>query len=277
MKLPIGPLPGIHNRRPFFLPLLAGLVLLTHGLQAQEKTKKALPLPGDSFLIGKHEAFVIAPPAADPKLPVPWVWYAPTLPGLPGTAEKWMFEQFLAAGIAIAGIDAGESYGSPRGNAVFTSLYRELTEKRGFAKKPVFLGRSRGGLMALSWAAENAGSVGGFAGIYPVCDLASYPGISKACGAFDLTADALQSRLKEFNPVERLESIAKAGVPLFAIHGDSDRLVPLDANSGEVQKRYLKLGGAMQLIVPKNQGHNMWQGFFQCGELVAFIKANARP
>ena len=31
-----------------------------------------------------------------------------------------------------------------------------------------------------------------------------------------------------------------------------------------------------QLIVPKGQGHNMWTGFFQCAELVAFVKANAQ-
>ena len=30
--------------------------------------------------------------------PVPWVWYAPTLRGLPGQAERWMFERFLKAG-----------------------------------------------------------------------------------------------------------------------------------------------------------------------------------
>jgi hypothetical protein len=36
------------------------------------------------------------------------------------------------------------------------------------------------------------------------------------------------------------------------------------------------LGGTMQLIVPKGQGHNMWTGFFQCAELVAFVKARAK-
>ena len=45
-------------------------------------------------------------------------WYAPTLPGLPGPEEKWMvFQKFLDAGMAIAGIDAGESFGSPSGRS----------------------------------------------------------------------------------------------------------------------------------------------------------------
>ena len=54
--------------------------------------------------------------------PMPWVWYAPTLNRLPGAAEKWMFDRFLATGIAIAGIDVGESYGSPNGRASYQAL-----------------------------------------------------------------------------------------------------------------------------------------------------------
>ena len=135
------------------------------------------------------------------------------------------------------------------------------------------LGRSRGGLMTLSWAAENADKVAGFAGIYPVCNVASYPGVAQASGAYHMSADELSAHLKEHNPLDRLAALAKAGVPLFAIHGDTDTVVPLDANSGEMRKRYEALGGKMQLIVPPGQGHNMWTGFFQCQELVDFVIA----
>jgi predicted esterase len=61
-------------------------------------------------------------------------------------------------------------------------------------------------------------------------------------------------------------------VPLFAIHGDEDKVVPLEHNSGLMKERYTALGGAMELIVPKGQGHNMWSGFFKCQELVEFVK-----
>ena len=188
-----------------------------------------------------------------------------------------MFEQFLAEGIAIAGIDVGESYGSPAGVALYSALYRELTEQRHFAIRPVLLGRSRGGLMTLGWAVANAGKVGGWAGIYPVCNVASYPGLSKASGAYELTADELTARLSEFNPVDRLASLAEAGVPLFAIHGDSDNVVPLDANSLLVAERYWARGGHMQLVRVHDQGHNMWPGFFQCAELVDFVLRPPNP
>ncbi len=226
------------------------------------------------FRLQGREAFVILPEKKSN--PVPWVWYAPTLPGLPGKEERWMFERFLKAGIAVAGIDAGESYGSPDGNKLYSALYEELTSKRGFSAKPVMLGRSRGGLMTLSWISENPDKTGGFAGIYPVCDLTSYPGLDKACGAFNLTQEQLKTRLSEFNPIDKLSPLAKARIPLFAIHGDVDDLVPLDRNSGEMKKRYDGLGGKMELIVPAGQGHNMWEGFFQCEELVRFVIRHAR-
>jgi hypothetical protein len=64
---------------------------------------------------------------------------------------------------------------------------------------------------------------------------------------------------------------------MFAIHGDSDTIVPLEANSQLLKSRYEALGGKMELIVPKGQGHNMWTGFFQCKELVDFVLKHAKP
>src|SRR5262249_16729624 len=139
---------------------------------AGKAPEKQLPLPGETFLVDGCPAFVIPPRNAPAKGPTPWVWYAPTHPGLPGDSEKWMFDRFTAAGIAVAGIDVGESFGSPRGRAQFTALYRELVDKRKMSPKPILLARSRGGLMLYCWACENADKVGGIAGIYPVCSIA---------------------------------------------------------------------------------------------------------
>jgi hypothetical protein len=257
--------------QPSLIVRMLPVFFLFGALQAADPPPKALPLPGENFLVEGRPAFVIPPTASTSLKPTPWVWYAPTLPGLPGGAEKWMFERFTQAGIAIAGIDVGESYGSPDGRALFTALYRELTEKRGFSPKPMMLGRSRGGLMTLAWAVENPDKVSGFAGVYPVCNVASYPGIARAAGAYKMTPDELTQKLSEHNPIDRLAGLAKAEVPLFAIHGDVDKVVPLDANSGEMKKRYEALGGKMTLIVPAGQGHNMWEGFFQCQDLVDFV------
>ena len=236
---------------------------------------KVLPVTGESFQLEGHEAFLILP-SAKVEGPVPWIWYAPTLPGLPGMEEKWMFEKFTAAGIAIAGIDVGESYGNAAGCKLFSTLHKELTEHRGLSKKPVFLARSRGGLMAYSWAVEHPELVAGIAGIYPVCNLESYPGVDIAAGAYGVSREEMKLRLAEFNPLDRLAPLAKAQVPIFHIHGDQDAVVPLEKNSQAVQERLEKLGAKMGIMIPEGQGHNMWVGFFQCQSLVDFAIKQAK-
>jgi pimeloyl-ACP methyl ester carboxylesterase len=261
--------------------VLFGLALLAlspaapaRGGEPAAPPEKKLPLPGDVFTVAGHTAFLISSPQAAKGKPVPWVWYAPTLPGLPEESERWMFERFLAAGMAVAGVDVGESYGSPKGRDGFSALYEELTGKRGLAKKACLLARSRGGLMLYAWAADNPQSVACVAGIYPVCNLKSYPGLAKACGAYGLTEAELAAQLEKHNPIDRLAPLARAKVPVFHIHGDVDTLVPLKDNSGELAKRYRELGGPVQLVVPPGQGHNMWPGFFRCQELVDFVIAH---
>jgi len=135
-----------------------------------------LVLPGtETFTVTDHPAFVFLPPAGKRTQPQPWIFYAPTLSAYPDEAERWMHEQFLAAGIAVAGVDVGEAYGSPKSHPVFDALYRELVERRGFARKPCLFGRSRGGLWVSSWAIANPTRVAGLIGIYPVFDFRTYP------------------------------------------------------------------------------------------------------
>ncbi len=233
------------------------------------KPRKQLPVPGEIFRVQGHTAFLIQP--GPKQVPMPWVWYAPTLNGLPGPEEKWMFDRFTNAGIAIAGIDVGESYGSPKGRAGFTALYEELVRKRGMSSKPCLLARSRGGLMLYNWAVEHPESVSAIAGIYPVCDLRSYPGLKTACTAYDLTEEQLALHLAEHNPVDRLLPLAKAGVPILHLHGDIDLTVPLERNSGALAENYRRWDGPVTLRVIAGQGHDMWSGWFQNQELVDFV------
>jgi pimeloyl-ACP methyl ester carboxylesterase len=189
-----------------------------------------------------------------------------------------MHQRFLEAGVAVAGIDVGEAYGSPRGRQLFTALYRELTARRGFAPRPCLLGRSRGGLWVTSWAADNPDKVAGLAGIYPVFDLRSYPGLTKAAPAYGLSPKELELRLGEHNPIERVGLLARARVPALLIHGDEDRVVPLKDNSAELVARYKAQGAerSVKLIVARGQGHSFWEGFFRCQELVDFAVARAK-
>lgn len=240
--------------------------------------KKNLPLPGEVFQVEGHTAFLIRPQgvrvACD--APMPWVWYAPTLKSYPAKTERWMFAQFLEAGVAVAGIDIGESMGNPEGRRLFSALYQELTTKRGMAKKPVLLARSRGGLMLYNWAAENPDKVAAIAGIYPVGNLASWPGLDKAAKAYGMRASELEEALADHNPIDRLVPIAEADVPILHLHGDKDSVVPLGEHSGLIRERYGKLGGPMQLIVIPGGGHDLKPHWFRNQELVDFVIQRAK-
>jgi len=186
-----------------------------------------------------------------------------------------MFERFLAKGIAIAGIDVGESYGNPEGRKIYSDLYQYLVTQRKLSKKPCLLARSRGGLMLYNWAVENPEKVGGIAALYPVCNLESYPGLKNAAGAYKMTAEELKSKLSQHNPIERLKPLAKADVPIFHLHGDVDKVVPYEKNTAILVDRYKKFGGPAKVELIKGQGHNMWKGWFQSETLTNFVIARA--
>ncbi len=187
-----------------------------------------------------------------------------------------MFRQWLDHGIAIAGVDVGESFGNPAGRAGFTALYEKLTRQMGLAPKACLLAQSRGGLMHYNWAAENPGRVACIVGIYPVCDLRSWPSLAQAAPAYGMTEQALSIHLAEHNPLDRLAPLARAGVPILHVHGDVDKVVPLERNSGLLAERYRQLGGDIKLIVVPGKGHEVCPPFFHCQTLVDFVIAHAK-
>ena len=158
-----------------------------------------LPCTVDFFDVEGHQAFLIRPKGKVLTSPMPWVWYAPVI-GHPNTSHAWMLKQWLEKGIGMAGVDVGESYGSPQGRKVYTELWQTLTTRYKMSERPCLLPQSRGGLMLYNWAAENPTRVACIAGIYTVCDLRSYPGLQQACGAYGLSAAELEARLAEHNP-----------------------------------------------------------------------------
>ncbi len=78
---------------------------------------------------------------------------------------------------------------------------------------------------------------------WPPPSLATVLSAPEAGLAYNLTLEQLTARQAEFNPIDNLAPLAKAGVKILHIHGDKDDLVPMAANSTELAKRYKALGG----------------------------------
>jgi pimeloyl-ACP methyl ester carboxylesterase len=207
----------------------------------------------------------------------PWVWYAPTfLHGdlhLPDESHSWLFSGLLARGIAVGGLDVGESYGSPPGRDLFTRFHSLLVDDFGLGPRPALLAQSRGALMHYAWASDHPDLVHSIGCIYPVCDLRSYPGIPEAAAAYGSSPHELEAQLERHNPISRLAPLALAGVPILHVHGDNDEIVPIETNTSELAERYRLLGGDVTVIVVPGLGHEYppCPPFFESAELLDFL------
>ena len=226
----------------------------------------------ETFEVDGHKAVIH--PATKPAKDKPWLWYAPALKGGVSIVQHKLYaDACQQAGIAIAGYDLGEVRGAPGSVAKFTKFYEEMV-KRGYSPKPILLGQSRGGMMTLTWAFRNPDKVKAWIGIYPVCNLASWPlknSKAQTLADFDMTESELTFRLKEFNPPDNLAGLAAAKVPMFAVHGDTDVVVPHQDNTLLLKARYEALGGNFTVKIIPGEGHKVGPSFFECPELVTFL------
>ena len=110
------------------------------------------------------------------------------------------------------------------------TVYEYLT-MRGFSKKPVMEGAGGGAGEVYAWAIENADKIS--------CVYAENP--------------RMHSALAKTQPLDNLAPLAKADVPLLHVCGSLDPW--FTDNTLEVEKRYKKLGGKIQVIVKKGEGH----------------------
>jgi pimeloyl-ACP methyl ester carboxylesterase len=123
---------------------------------------------------------------------------------------------------------------------------------------------SRGGLIVYNWAERNPDKVACIYADAPVCDFKSWPGgkgkgvgskegWQKCLKAYGLSEE--QAMTYKPNPIDKLEPLAKAKVPLLHVSGDADNVVPLDENTRIIEQRYKRLGGDITVIVKPGVGH----------------------
>ncbi|OYV04442.1 MAG: hypothetical protein CFE26_16875, partial [Verrucomicrobiales bacterium VVV1] len=200
---------------------------------------KPAPKKAEIFEVEGNKAYLYDAP--QPAKGKPWIWYAPVVRGdVIIVKHKAYYDAFMQAGIAVAGFDLGEVRGAPGSTAKFTQFYEAMV-KRGYSSKPILLGQSRGGMMTLAWAFRNPDKVKAWAGIYPVCNLTSWPmKFSKkdTLADFAMSEEAFVSKLSELNPIDNLSGLAQRKVPMFSVHGDKDGTVPYDDNTKLLKERY---------------------------------------
>ncbi len=205
------------------------------------------------FRFKGRDAIVVAPKRAAEGNP--WIWRPAFFDAFP-TVDKALLEK----GFHVVYYDVTHCYGNPRAVAWGTDFYRYMKDFYGLSPKVTLEGFSRGGLYALNWAIQNPDKV---ACIYldaPVCNVFSWPGRKDAqlwndlLQAWELTDEEMNSFAG--NPVDNLAPLAEAGVPILAVCGDADRVVPFRENMDVVRSRYLALGAPVEVIIKPGADHH---------------------
>ncbi|MGO8786303.1 MAG: alpha/beta hydrolase family protein [Terriglobia bacterium] len=255
------------------------LILAQQPILAQVESKEYGATRID-FAVPGGSGFIIKPNHSEPAGLKPWLWYAPTfvkatpqMGRYPNASLDWLFTRLLDKGVWIAGVDVGESWGNARGRKAYTQFYKHVRKEFALSPRPCLLAQSRGGLMLYNWAVEHAHDVGCIAGIYPVTNLEGWPdlGGEKIQRAYGMNEAELRKHLGKDSPIDRLAPLARAKVPIFHIHGDADKVVPLQENTIEFARRYNALGGKVDVEVIHGKGHEEVPEFFESERLLGFL------
>lgn len=165
----------------------------------------------------------------------------------------------------------GDVSGHPSGNANIDAAYDLLTTEYGFAKTCSMASMSRGTLQLFRWASENPGKVNSIYIDNGVLNVLSWPAGKNVPGntstsngnagswadfkrKFGYATDAEALKTKE-SPIDLLEPLAKAGVPILTVCGSKDTAVPYEENDAILERRYKALGGSIEVII-EDKGHS---------------------
>ena len=225
------------------------------------------------FVVNGRPALLIFPEKAAPGKP--WVWRA-----------EWFGDrhapqaslELLKRGWHLAYMNATDLYGAPPAMALFDAYYQRVTKDYGLAKRMVMEGFSRGGLYAFNFAADYPDRVAALYLDAPALDIRSWPGrksgMWKEClASYALTEEQVDTA--KVSPLDRIEPVVRAGIPIFGVSGDADESVPYNENLAELVKRYRAAGGNIEVIVKPGGKHHP-HSLPDPTPIVDFILKNAR-
>lgn len=186
----------------------------------------------------------------------PWVW----------RARFWGHEPafdvaMLEHGYHLVYCDVVELWGAPVAVERWNQFYA-LAQKAGLGPKAVLEGMSRGGTFIFNWAKANPTKVIAIYGDNPLLDLRKFPNQTpeaKAMRAQCLECYGItEAQLPEFkgSPVDGLEALAAAKVPVFLVLGAKDDIVPIAEHADVLEARYKALGGPVRRWVKPDAGHH---------------------
>jgi pimeloyl-ACP methyl ester carboxylesterase len=225
------------------------------------------------FVVAGRPCLLVLPKAPAPGHP--WIWRTEFFGHEPQADVA-----LLARGWSVGYMNAQDMYGSPRALALFDQYYAIVVTRHGLANRTVLEGFSRGGLYAFNYAVEHPERVAALYLDAPVLDIHSWPERNRtskewrecleAYGLTEKTAHAFKG-----SPLDRVEPVARAGIPIICVCGDADESVPFEQNTAVLERRYRALGGTIKVIV-KPGGHHHPHSLKDPAPIVDFLVTHAR-
>lgn len=186
----------------------------------------------------------------------PWVW----------RARFWGHEPdfdiaMLEHGYHLVYCDVVEFWGAPKAVERWNQFYA-LAQKIGLGPKPVLEGMSRGGTYIFNWAKANPTKVAAIYADNPLLDLRAFPNGTPEARA--MRKQCLESygireaQLPDFkgSPIDGLEGLAAAKVPVFLVLCMKDDVVPVAQHADVLEARYKALGGSVTRWEKPDAGHH---------------------
>lgn len=201
-----------------------------------------------------RNAIIVSPHKAEKGNP--WIW-RPAFFGAFSSADKVLLEK----GYHVVYYDLTHSYGSPRAQRLGNEFYKIMCNYYHLSPKVTMEGFSRGGIFALNWSANNPEKVACLYLDAPVCNLTSWPGRKRKSlwnqmlqewNIADKDADSIFHQHLQ----KQIHQLSKTNIPILAVCGDCDTIVPYKENMKIVRDGIEKAGGCTEIILKKGCGHH---------------------
>ena len=204
------------------------------------------------FVVEGRPALLIEPEHAAPGKP--WIWRTEWFGHFPQADLA-----LVARGWHVGYMNVKDMYGGPHSLALLDAYYRRVTADYGLAPRAVLEGFSRGGLYAFNFAATWPERVAALYLDAPVLDLNSWPGPKHPLWAECLASYGVteaQMATAKISPLDRIEPVAKAGIPIFGVSGDADKIVSYQNNLAVLVTRYRAAGGLIEVVIKPGGDHH---------------------
>jgi pimeloyl-ACP methyl ester carboxylesterase len=235
------------------------------GLTARAAEATSAPAKSDWNGYEKLDFTVAGRPAllVNPKNPAPgnpWIWRTEFFGHEPQGDIA-----LLGLGWHVAYFKVSDMYGAPASIDLMEQFRDFVVQNYGLNPRAVLEGFSRGGLYAVNFAATHPDQAAALYLDAPVLDIRSWPGgkgaskgdahcWQQALEIYGITEDTA----KDFkgNPLDRLEPLLAAKIPILAICGDADKVVPYPENTAILKERCEKAGGTISVILKPGGDHH---------------------